>query len=593
MFILVIALAVLPALSLSFNREVIAQLSNYIMHGTGSFEDILPPLLTFGVILMLVGLSSRLNADFIKTMMNNAYTYGMQEIMMDTVHRFEIAELLARNINEDFNYIVRRSYKLTDLIAIICSICGKASSLISLCIVAWTLSRPVFLITVIYVIAAVAINLAFTKNTRFNFAIFRKAQVKASYLQKMPEETNIAKEIRVYGCAEEVIGSWKNAHAVEMNIEIKRFAAFEKRTFFTGLIFYVSLALAMIYLLFSIAQGTVAPDVFLVLFTLCINLFSAVTNLTRDLLDFDESLFGVEQQKNLLDLSSVSDRQTRLLTSQASPAQDQGGDKVFCAKDLSYQYANGKHALRNINLTIKRGEIIALIGENGAGKTTLVKLLLGLFQPTAGSLLFYGQPSDELPSSYFQEQIGTFFQDYYLFHHTLAENIGYGDIKRIDNTEKIKQAIEKGGAANILAKLPNGLDTLLGKKIDKRGVELSGGEKQRIALARANMSDKDILIFDEPAAMLDPIAEVEQFLSIKEKLDNRTGILISHRIGFARLADRIVMMKDGEIAEIGTHEELIGKGGLYAAFFNEQAQWYETERNGEVESSPTAQGARP
>jgi ATP-binding cassette subfamily B protein len=375
MLVLVIGLSVLPAIALGFNREVIAQLSRFIMSGTGSFAEVLRPLLIFGVILALVGLSSRINADFIKTLMNTSYTYGMQEIMMNAVHRFEIAELHARNVNEDFNYIVRRTYKLNELIACICSIASKAFSIISLCVVAWLFSLPVFFITVLYVVCVVALNLTFTKGTRFNFAIFRKAQVKASYLQKMPEETNIAKEIRVYDCADEVVGSWKNAYAVEMNMEIDRFKAFEKRTFSTGLIFYLFLAIVIVYLLFAISRGNVTPDVFLVIFTLCINLFGVIGNLTRDLLDFEECLFAVEQQKNLLDLSSGTIKQNRA----ATPKMPSSEEPVFRAENLVYEYPNGKRALNDINLTINQGEIIALIGENGAGKTTLVKLLLGLY----------------------------------------------------------------------------------------------------------------------------------------------------------------------------------------------------------------------
>jgi ATP-binding cassette subfamily B protein len=208
-------------------------------------------------------------------------------------------------------------------------------------------------------------------------------------------------------------------------------------------------------------------------------------------------------------------------------------------------------------------------------------------------LFFYGQPYDELPASYLQEKIGTFFQDYYLFHHSLGENVAYGDIKEIGNAVKIKQAIDKGGAGGILSKLPNGLNTRVGKRIDKNGIEFSGGEKQRIAIARAYMSDKDILVFDEPASMLDPLAEVEQFQNIRERIDQKTGILISHRIGFARLADKIIMMNGGEIAEIGTHEELIAKNGLYAAFFNEQAQWYEPTAHDGVKQSPASQNENP
>ena len=150
-------------------------------------------------------------------------------------------------------------------------------------------------------------------------------------------------------------------------------------------------------------------------------------------------------------------------------------------------------------------------------------------------------------------------------------------MEEINNDEKILKAIKRGGAEKLVSNLTKGLDTLLGKFQDKSGTELSGGEKQRVAAARTHMSDRDILIFDEPASMLDPIAEMEQFTNIKQMLEGRTAILISHRVGFARMADKIIMLHNGEIAETGKHEELMARDGLYARFFNEQAQWYEKE----------------
>lgn len=171
-----------------------------------------------------------------------------------------------------------------------------------------------------------------------------------------------------------------------------------------------------------------------------------------------------------------------------------------------------------------------------------------------------------------------FFQDFALFHASLRENVGYGDLKNIENREKITEALRKGGGMKLLERLPEGMETWLLKKVKKGSVNLSGGEQQKVAVSRAHMSDKDVLIFDEPASALDPIAEMEQFSAIQEKIQGRTAILISHRVGFARLADRIFVMDQGKLAEVGTHEELMEKHGIYSEFFQSQAEWYDVKK---------------
>ena len=250
---------------------------------------------------------------------------------------------------------------------------------------------------------------------------------------------------------------------------------------------------------------------------------------------------------------------------------------VFEAKNISFSYDGNKNALEHVSFQIKKGETIALVGPNGSGKTTLVKLLTGLFSPDSGELLFCGKPYSDYTSGYISSHIGMSFQDYYILHLSMRENVGFGVLKSMKYEDRVLRAIEKGGAQGILKKLYGNLEGRLLRNTHKDGLMLSGGEKQRVAAARAHMRDKPILIFDEPAAALDPIAEMEQFMHIKEKVAGRTAILISHRVGFARMADRIFTLQNGHLVEVGTHNELIRQNGVYAAFFDTQAQWYRKE----------------
>ena len=644
MLALVVALSVLPAISLSFNRAAIAQLSTYIATGAGSFDEVLPVLVRYGLILAFITLSTRVNSDFIGTLMTNAYGYGMQEHLMDAIHRSDVLTLMRRNVNEDFNYIVRQSQALTRLISNVCAIGGKAASIVSLLAVAWTLSRPVFFITAVYVVAVVGLSATFSKGTRFSYPVFRKAEVKAQFLQNMPAESNIAKEVRVYGCADAVVSSWRAAFDERMNLALARIKSTEVRSFVMGAVFYAFLAVVMVYLLALLAQARSAPDVFLTTFTLCTSLFATMSTLTRDLINFDESLFAMEQQRGLLkgaqavesaagaegvraaDGARIAEGAKRPHVAEGAriaegaaeesaveqaaegmpeepaaeraaegmseeppvgraaegaasassplPASDES-DIVFSARDVVFSYNGRKRDLDGVTLDVRRGEVVALIGENGSGKSTLVKLLIGVFAPDSGTLLFNGRPYSAYAPDTISKRIGVFFQDFYLFHHTLGENIAYGNVESMGRDDEVWEAVRRGGATHVVGKLPQGLDTLVRKRIDKDGVEFSGGEKQLIATARAYMGDKDVLVFDEPASMLDPLAEIDQFRTIRSRIGGKTGILISHRVGFARLADRIVMMDAGRVVEAGTHEELMAKDGLYARFFREQAQWYE------------------
>jgi len=249
-------------------------------------------------------------------------------------------------------------------------------------------------------------------------------------------------------------------------------------------------------------------------------------------------------------------------------------------ENVSFHYpAKEEEAVSNINLEIKQGEIISILGYNGSGKTTLCKLIAGILSPTSGKVLFNDQDIETLNKNEYYKYFGIGFQDFAKYSLRLRDNIGFGRIEDLENDEKIYEAIKKTNLQNIIDKLPHGIETVLGKEYDKDGQDLSGGQWQRIILARAYMGSPEILILDEPTASIDPFEEERMLDEFKVALENKTAILISHRISFARLADRIVMMKDGKIIEVGTHQELISKKGYYYELFSSQQALYQSEVN--------------
>jgi ATP-binding cassette, subfamily B, bacterial len=243
-------------------------------------------------------------------------------------------------------------------------------------------------------------------------------------------------------------------------------------------------------------------------------------------------------------------------------------------RNVGFRYPESDQwVLRGIDLIMRPGEKIALVGHNGAGKTTLIKLLARLYDPTEGAILFDGIDIREVDPLDLRQKIGVIFQDFVRYHLAARENIGFGQIETSDNMDNVIASARKSGADAIIEELPEGYETTLGRWFSG-GHELSLGQWQRIALARAFMRDAEILVLDEPTASLDAQTEYEIFQRFKELTDGKMAILISHRFSTVRMADRIVVIGKGRIAEIGSHQELLRAEGIYAELFAMQAEGY-------------------
>jgi ATP-binding cassette subfamily B protein len=259
-----------------------------------------------------------------------------------------------------------------------------------------------------------------------------------------------------------------------------------------------------------------------------------------------------------------------------------GGDKTLSTRlkqgiefrGLGFRYPDtDEWALRDINLILRPGEKVALVGHNGAGKTTLIKLLSRLYDPTEGEILIDGIDIRELKPIELQKRIGVIFQDFVRYHLPVSENIGFGQIDAVDDLQRIVESARKSGADAIVDHLPEGYGTMLGRWFHG-GHELSLGQWQKIALARAFMRDAEILVLDEPTASLDAATEYEIFQHFKELTEGKLAILISHRFSTVRMADRIVVIEGGRITEVGSHDELMLLEGTYARLFSMQAEGY-------------------
>ena len=281
-----------------------------------------------------------------------------------------------------------------------------------------------------------------------------------------------------------------------------------------------------------------------------------------------------EQSLYLSDLFTFFDVRPSVVSKPGARAVPRPIREGFTFERVGFRYpGSDRWAVRGLTFDFGPLERIALVGENGAGKTTLVKLLARLYDPDEGRILLDGVDLRDYDLGSLRQNIGIIFQDFVRYDFMLRENIGISQIGALEDSQRIEEAARRSRADSVAARLAGGYDQMLGRRFDG-GVELSGGEWQKVALGRAYMRDAQVLILDEPTAALDARAEYEVFLRFSELTKGRMAVLISHRFSTVRMADRILVLKEGKLVDDGTHDELLARGGLYAELFSLQAAGY-------------------
>lgn len=382
-----------------------------------------------------------------------------------------------------------------------------------------------------------------------------------------------AKDIRLFGMKKWLLGKQR-----EILSEKQDRMLYSKTLWIYNSIFshgMLVLSTAAIYgILIFIVLGT---DMSIGDFTLYVGLSttftSALTNVLNDLGGFKSNSLKIDDFRSFIDLESDSEEDCI-----AVPQTDK---YVFEFKNVSFQYKGQEnYALKNLNLTLEAGKKMAVVGLNGAGKTTFIKLLLRLYDPTEGVILLNGTDIRKYKRKEYYELFSPVFQNVEVFAFPMAENISMKKTEETDR-ELSRECAEKAGLKEKLDTLENGVDTELLKVLHDDGIDLSGGEKQKLALARALYKNAPVIVLDEPTAALDALAEYNLYKSFNEIIGNKSAVYISHRLSSTRFCDSIAMFKAGELAERGTHEELLAKGGAYAEMFEIQAQYYKDENNHE------------
>lgn len=454
---------------------------------------------------------------------------------------------------------------------LIWSLLGLTGNVVTILLMAGLLASLHWALVAIAIVASLISLLLDRRNTIKRYEFFYKEtpeEREREYLGNLLVESRGTKEIRAFVLADYLLGRHKRLSEYLLNQRIELFRSGANTSFITGLVTGTSLALAYAFVAWRGVQGLLdAGGVVLV-----IGAFSSVAGTLGTI---SATFVAVDQHTTFLDdyfsFLTIEPMVRTPVDPLPLPATLSEGIEF---RDVTFRYPRGEDAaVAQLSLHIKPGELVALVGENGAGKSTLVKLLLRFYDPSEGAVLVGGVDVRRVDPLVLRERIGVLFQDYTMYELTVRENVTMGRPAAPVDDERVWRALRDARAEGLVKKLPAGLDSRTGRLFEG-GHDLSGGEWQRLAIARLLYRDADIWILDEPTSALDPDAEAAVFAELKANLKGRMGLVISHRFSTVRIADRIAVIGDGRIAELGTHEELLAARGTYARLFELQAAGY-------------------
>jgi ATP-binding cassette, subfamily B, bacterial len=559
---------ILPLLSLYLTKLLVDTVSGSLTQNPQAIQQIIELVVVTGIIALFGDLCNSLN---------QYVTTAQSQIVTDYVHNL----LHKKSVEVDLEYYENAQfynalhmaqqeapYRPSQILDLLIRLGQSLISLVAIAALLISLHWLIALVLFITAIPSLFIRLFYARKLYHRQWEWTPHDRRADYYNWMLTSTQYAKEIRLF-----TLGDLFQRRFLNLRSNIRRDKlALTRQTLLAewGIQVFTTLAIFTVFGL--IAYQAVIGAITVGSLVMYYQAFQRGQTSLRDSLTDLASLY--ENSLFLASLYEFLDLKRTVAEPIHPIAFPQPIAQGIRFENVRFNYpGSSRPLLDNINLTIRSGETIALVGENGAGKTTLIKLLCRLYDPTRGKITVDGIDFTQLDTTTLRQQISVVFQDYMHYNLTAAENIGLGDLDQLTNTKAIESAAQKTGAEKAIARLPHGYDTILGREYEE-GEELSIGEWQKVAIARAFLRQGQIVVLDEPTSALDARAEYEVFEQFRKLAQGRTAILISHRLSTVKLADRIYMLKDGKIAESGTHAELMQLQGAYAELFELQASSY-------------------
>jgi ATP-binding cassette subfamily B protein len=560
-------IALVPIGVLTVARNII-DIVNFKATGAVHSPGHLWPLLWMEFALAAGGLILARALDYYDSRLADQFTHN---ISLQVIQKASSLDLASFEDPAFYDRLERARVQATDRVVILTamgSLFQRSISLVSLAGAVIWYSPWLFLLLVICVIPA------FAGETQFALLGYSLAhrltpiRRELDYLRMLGSSRDSAKEIKMFSLAEHLLARYRtlSKEVIRSNQEVTRrrllwavlFAALGACGYYGG----------YAYLVFQALRGHITIG------TLAL-LTGAIAGANSEL----QTVFSLfsnisEQALFLTDLLAFLAETPRIVSKPGAIPGPRPIRDGLEFRDVSFHYPSSeKMILRNLTLRISRGERVAIVGENGQGKTTLVKLATRLYDPTEGAIFIDGVDLREYNVDEMRREIGVLFQDFFRYDMPVRDNIGVGRVELLQDDAALWDAARRSQVDEIVGKLPGGLEQMLGTRFEG-SVDLSGGQWQRLALARAYLRNAQILILDEPTASLDAVAEAEVFNAFAELTQDRIALLISHRFSTVRMAGRIVVLSEGRVSEEGTHDELVEKSGIYAKLFALQAENY-------------------
>ena len=451
------------------------------------------------------------------------------------------------------------------------SVLGLSSNLVTIVLMAGLLASLHYVLVVLALAAALLSLVLERQVTSRLYEFFYKEtpeEREREYMGDLLAQPRTTKEIRAYVLADYLLARHQRLSEDLFHLREQMYRSATRVSMLTGLVSGTTLALAYLFVAAQGAAGTIDPGGVVLVIGAFASVAGTLGNISSTFVAVDQHTTFLDDYFSFLAMEPLVPVPAK---PQLVPARLTGGIEF---DNVTFSYPGGTGtAVANLNLNIRSGELIALVGENGAGKSTLVKLLLRFYDPDQGSVRIGGVDLKDVDPQTLRSRIGVLFQDYASYELTIRENVMLGRPDDKVDDDRVMEALRDARSDWLLRKMPKGLDAKVGRLFEG-GHDLSGGEWQRLALARIMYRDADIWILDEPTSSLDPEAEAGIFAELKENLRGRIGIVISHRFSTVRIADRIAVIADGRVTEIGTHGELLMASGRYSQLFELQAAGY-------------------